>query len=339
MTLKKDERLCLVGYYLQSNLGDDIFKSYLQRLLDIRDEDVFSIYGLQNTDKKYDKVILGGGDLLTKFALEGVQKYITRIGTLPIVPIGVGCPYAEDAFDWSPLLHHHIILRHKMPPRVVHRDDPDQRIIYFNCYSSVIPDLVFLALPVPMYKWPSLTTKIIGVCPARPKVNDSDYNLVVGILASFLDHLVTNEGYKVKFLAFGRHTGKSWENDIVMSHEIVTHMKAKDGVIDYTTIHDATSMDVEFSTLHAGVCMRFHSHVFATRHGVPFLSFHPTPKVKYLLSDLKMEGHLVKSSDDPIKKWGRLMKGASGVSQRLRDYTLHAVSRKQSIERMITSIL
>lgn len=241
-----------------------------------------------------------------------------------MLAIGCGAPYGEVS-DWSPYLTK-VFLRHK------------EYVERFRG-AIVVPDLAFIALPLPFpkYDFELLGTKLMGVCCARPIIQGSNYKNTVLLLAKALDYVVEHEDVKIRMLAFSTNKRASWENDILMNHEVYTHMVHKEAVLDYDAVLDSAQMDDAFSTLDYAFCLRFHSHVYAVRHSVPFISLQNIPKVEFLLKDVSMSQVAIKNLtfEEFLQKWCWLKENEARLRITLRRYAEDAYEKKSTVEQMI----
>lgn len=149
--------------------------------------------------------------------------------------------------------------------------------------------------------------------------------------------MVENENIQIRMLPFGTNRRASWENDILMNHEVYTHMIHKKAVLDYDLVLNSVQMDVAFGDLDYAICMRFHSHVYAVRHSIPFISMHDHPKVQFLLKDVSIESVALKNYDfeEFCIKWQYLKHHEAQVKIALRRYAESAYEKKCEIENVI----
>lgn len=322
--------MIITGYYTKCNLGDDIFEKYLSNLLNC---ETCTLDRLKN-EPYHDIIIFGGGDLFTEYFLNCYEKYIEKKPNPKpkLIVIGCGIPYLDNLETWNKYVNE-LFIRHPIEKNT------------FSCDTKIISDLAFIALKPPIYRTIyKEQSKIVGVFPARPLISSSHYNNVVINIAKTLDYLIDKYDIKVKLIAFNTNKRKSWECDILMNQEIYSFMRNKGAVLEYDATLNIFEMEEAYRTIDYAICMRFHSHVFAIRHNVPFLSVHKTPKVEYLLQEIKYEKLTIDMNDVKFdaskelkKKWEELMENTINIRDNFKKYTIEKYKKKEEIEEEIVN--
>jgi polysaccharide pyruvyl transferase WcaK-like protein len=257
----------VIGYYDRSNLGDEMFKLVLPKIFPSFNLTFVCIDDINNklTDS-YKAIICGGGDIINDYFHKrflDILKYFDG----PIFAVGVGIPYPGlikrghlDIFD-------HVFIRERTDLLKLQRR-------LGSSYVHYLPDLGF-ALNSPFIpKKNKNNQKRIGVFLAQSLFK---YKSVVYSLTRFLEEVA--EKHKVILYRFNTSNSLN-EDDKYINKEIYDFLSS-----DYPNLeNDENVYDVEqmlniMSELDAGICMRFHSHIFATISELPFFSIYSTRKV------------------------------------------------------------
>jgi len=263
-------KILAIGYYEKHNLGDDMLKDSIG--LYFKDHNVtFANSDLIEFDKlnDYDRIILGGGDLITDYFIEqflSVKKNFNK----PIWGLGIGIPYESmlekegvmDIFDC-------IYIRNlEFLPKI-------QRIIgNDNCHY--LPDLTF-RLYEPKTRLED--NGIIGVSLVPPFINDETFP----ILIDTYKYLLEKTKYKFHFLAFD--TDSNSDNDYKLLNKIKSIFPSEERIIiDYKRYTSSEMLDI-LGRFHFNILSRFHAHILSILAGVPFISFHYANKVNLLMKE------------------------------------------------------
>ena len=258
-------RILVLGFYGESNLGDEAFKDILTNILYSFECDFKSAMQLLPDYDSYSAIVFGGGNLLEEFFI-GKLREIRKITTLPIYAFGVEMQYDSYLSTGFTSLFEHIFTRNKSNCSKFQR-------IMGEKYASYVPDIVFGNNDRLIKKAPCSTTTI-GVFLATPMmINEVYVKQVIQAL-----QYASSIG-EVTLISF--NTSDNSENDFKISrfiHNIFPMSK-----ID-TNIYTCSTMLNRMRDFKILICSRFHSHVLAMIAGVPFVSISCTSKVENLLS-------------------------------------------------------
>ena len=135
----------------------------------------------------------------------------------------------------------------------------------------------------------------IGIIPIRTYYNTSRmepyYDFIVS-MAKFADMLV-NANHQIYFIPFCR--GNIKEDDLLIINDITKLMTKK--VIIFNE-YNVKSIYKICGEMDFNICMRFHSHIFSTIHGVPFISLTCGRKCIEYMNEIKLNSIYKLKEDD-----------------------------------------
>jgi hypothetical protein len=287
-------KILVAGYFNRGNLGDDAFihtwsnSKILETFKELFPKEDISIKFKSIDDiaeEKADFLILGGGDIINDYFLRKIEKFIDMNPDVPIYGMSVGgisqAWKGEDTFlDFY--------------DRIAFRDQKNKEIAtkrFPEYYSSVQKDLVF-ALPMDSalkrdeYK----PLQNIAFYPTRPLIQQPQvYEQLKHCLANQFTNLL-QEGKNLTFVCFNTDPLNPDENDLLMCKEIIALIPESmwSQIILYEAKNPNDTLKYISENIDFGICMRFHSHVFHLKLGIPFMSICQTDKVHRLLFDLNL---------------------------------------------------
>lgn len=230
------------GYYNQNNCGDESYKTVFQYFRNKYYPEVDITFTEKYDPNEPDVVVFGGGDVCNDYFLNEICKY-----KAPKLAVGVGVPFDMDerhlaAFKHIAFRNHLEVNRYQMQYPV-----------------SYTPDLSFFLPPLDR----KCTRGKIGISVMQPYYSEQYSNLY----EEYIDRMITlcnSINTSVVLFAFCTKDSPT-ENDLIAAKRI--QEKCKNGAsIVSKHIYE------EMSTLEFMVCGRFHSHIFATLLGLPFIS-------------------------------------------------------------------
>lgn len=265
------------GYYDHHNLGDEAYKTAIQKLLgdcifsnaedlskglskDLsKDLSIDSVFNGEDHDlEKYSGFVFGGGDLINDY----FHDRFKFLFSLPQMKIGlsIGIPY-PDLINAGYLDHlDHVFVRNKKDlPLLEHRLGSE--------FIHYLPDVTF-CLDIPEKK--ILNKKICGVFPS-PGAD-------IDIICKYIN-LIKNE-YTILIYRFD--TSKTDQDDLPMMKRIQRRIPS---VILKRRKYKVREILEQISKLSIAICSRFHSHIFCTMLNVPFVSVSDTRKVLLFLEE------------------------------------------------------
>lgn len=314
-TLTKQIHLCITGYYYKKNLGDDL-------LLDVAKKIFITKYSINHIDvsaryistdaievgnpvymdelvKWTDYVILFGGEVLNSYFLDRLirMKYYAmekHRKNISFVAFGVSTNVEYNEIIDKVDLFEYIIFRN--------RNDYDQYVPRLTTdHCSVLPDPVFLLKPQRRTRKTDTTSCIERIPCFKGNKYSNEYSGHIGFFMSqtaskddaLVDRVITLVRqcifYHAKVYLLTMCNGNSeTENDTIMNRRIYEQLNHEER--KYVFMFDNPEDSVKnMQHLDFAVCWRFHSHIFAIQHYVPFLSISTTPKVSTLLKDTGLE--------------------------------------------------
>ncbi len=283
------KKLLVLGYYDRANLGDEMFKETIPKMFPnyrvdfVNSDDAATNNITQQIDNNmYEAIICGGGDIINDYFQRKIL-IATKNFTGPIYALGTGVPFPSlisrgyfDNFD-------HVFLREKTDVREVQKRLGSK-------YAHYLPDMGFLLEKPPktLVNDNSICKgKRIGICLIQSIFN---FKEAVRSLIQFLSHLLKS-GYQLNFLCFNTN-GKASEDDRIINKYVCDQLLSAnssndaDQIINDPTVYTTTEMLSILSSMDYNVCMRFHSNIFSTVVGTPFMSIFPTRKVELFVKDI-----------------------------------------------------
>jgi polysaccharide pyruvyl transferase WcaK-like protein len=271
-------KISVVGWYGKFNVGDEAFKPAIDHIFDGHE---LEYVGPPRQPNDPDAVVLGGGAVVSPFYFECLTDVRPRYA------LGVDLAYDSEIDLLADGEFSGVMFRNKTDlARFGHR---------LGCPASSIPDLSFMIEPSgnpvlarfhpdadPAAKKVAVfATDYVNPAIDRPveEFGEQAYSFAVS-LADELDQLA-REGWIVYLLccstgAYGDDRRVALQLKAFMKHPPVLIL---DGMTPQEMVDFIVDMDL-------CVCMRFHSHLFATIAGTPFVSIEFTRKVSVYLDEL-----------------------------------------------------
>lgn len=254
------------GYYNMYNLGDEMYKITLPRLFPKEDLIMCSPDDIVNT-KCIKAMIFGGGDIINDYFHSKLKRYYS-INCMKI-GIGVGIPF-PDLISTGYIDHlDHLFIRNKSDlPLIENRIGSE--------FSHYLPDPAFLLSHSDIVEC-DIPKKTIGVFP----IPNIDINYLNSLLKSI------SRKYKIVAYRFDTSGGEIKTTDTSKfppNDDIHVLRQLRHCTID-TKRYSTQEMLGIIKNLHACICYRFHSHIFSTIVGTPFISLTKNKKVIEFLKD------------------------------------------------------
>lgn len=285
----------ILGYYGHANFGDDLFQYIFENYVFKQSNVTFTIRtieDLSNLTNTYDKIIIGGGDLVNKFFFtdEVVSILTTKFSGIPIIFYGTGITYFEclkyldlgDYFFMRNSTDHHVV---------------SQR--YTNTYTTLTPDIGFL-----LGKYhPSLQAQLNN----SKKVRKIGFSLPYTWFAKtkstvkLVDHIASmirtlSADYHVYLLPFD--TSRNTDNsDLILLDRLelalcknIFDAAGNQRIFlikpDSGSHFNVAQMISYFKSLDLVFASRFHSVIMSILTDTPFVSLYTQPKIDKLKDDI-----------------------------------------------------
>jgi len=273
----------VVGWYGMNNIGDEAFKPAINRIFQNHEVEYIT------PPKKHtspDLVVLGGGAVASPFYFEVMPKGCPRYA------LGIDLAYESESD----------LLAKEQFNAVYFRNSLDMKYWKwkFDCPVQAIPDLSFYIRPsgrrvaekfhvlkTDSKKVAVFATDYVNPAQGRPpaEFGAKSWSFATN-LAKELDQM-TADGWTVYILCCS--TG-GYGDDRRMGLQLKAFMKHPPVLIlDTFSPQDMVDFIAEMDL---SVCQRFHSHLFSTIAGTPFVSIEYTRKVRMYLEDLGLKDDL-----------------------------------------------
>lgn len=252
-----------VGYFQgHQNCGDDAFRVVFEDFE--RNSPHIVTFG-DTFDPKASINVLGGGDVINKWWLHPPESIPSST-----IALGVGIPYPE----FVPLLASF--------PLVYLRNARDQAKFKDRFAPKTVlryvPDLTFHLAQM----WGTVPTsqrqaKTVGIILTRTYYHTQ--HLV--LYQSFCDEMglcitrLIQSGFHVVMIPFCTNERNKGENDYLILEDILKLLKCDKGAVEifHPDPNDLVRQTYwKVGQMSFNICTRFHSHIFSTIHGVPFVS-------------------------------------------------------------------
>ncbi|MDD1443927.1 polysaccharide pyruvyl transferase family protein [Dolichospermum sp. ST_sed3] len=303
-------RLLVLGFYDKKNLGDEMFKETIPLLFPDFNCEFIATDNFNGNIDHYDSVICGGGDIFNEYFMSKIKNILltsTNIRNKPIYILGMGVPYLS-MFETNYLsLFDHVFLR-----EITDLSQLSQKI---GCrYSHSLPDLAFLKKPI---VWNPDKKKTIGVFLAQPMLKAKNY------LNSVLDILEHASKFgNLKFIRFN-YSNNPIEDDKYIQNDINKILLTKNIVVDNDqTIYTTDQVLKMMSKFEFSICSRFHSHIYSTIAGCPFISIATTRKTELFMKEenINVSGNIVERFNKVWEQRSIFSKKLQDISQRNHNY-------------------
>ena len=274
-------KILVLGYYNRFNLGDEMFKETLPLLFPTSKCTFVCTDDFHGNINKYDAIVCGGGDIINDYFHKSISKIVVGY-TGNIFAVGIGIPYPGLIKLGYLDIYDHVFIRER-------RDLLSLQRRLGSEYVHYLPDLGFL-------KYSSLKlaqniprkTKTIGIFLIQSIFK---YSSIVDTLTQFLQTL--SNKYNLIFYRFNSSNCSNEDDKFInefISNKILSLqnkflLSSRANIVNDMNIYTTDEMIEEMSKLDFGICMRFHSHIFSTVAGLPFMSIYYTRKVELYIKE------------------------------------------------------
>ena len=240
------------GYFSGMNVGDDAFVrvfDYLHRTHYPQNTIEFTT----NPKNHGDLIVMGGGDVVADYFVDSLNGL-----DVPVVAVGVGVPY----IDKISLLRRfkRVILRNQADAgRTGHLWDPDMTFLLPRILAPVArkrPNSIGISVLQTYYnsKYPNV------------------YAEYTQAMSELCTRLVQELGLNVYLIPFCLNPNNNKEGDLVACWVIANKCASRNVTVITPDEDHVASVYQAVSEMEFMVCARFHSHIFSTIHGIPFVS-------------------------------------------------------------------
>lgn len=271
--------VCVLGYYGESNLGDEMFKKAIPIVLQGCTLSFHHMRKIPPNINDFDAIVLGGGDILNDYFFRGLSKAL-RSFRGPVICLGMGIPYEGLIHSKYLDIADHVFIREKTDLRQLQKRLGSQ-------YVHFLPDLGF-AIPHGRMTY-HRRKKRVGVFIAQPLYR---YQPVAKSIRMFLSS-IAKQGYDLNLYRFNS-CGREASDDSFASTCIGEHCRAN---VDNSPYCCRTMINV-MESLDYAICVRFHAHIFCMMKRIPFISIAATRKTRLLMQENGLMDYRVEVDTD-----------------------------------------
>lgn len=315
-------KILVIGYYNHGNLGDNSYQDVMGYFFPNDNLQFVSSDNLKSIDgNNYDGVIVGGGDIINDYFNSAIKPFLSTFSG-PKIAFSIGFPFPSCITETYLGHFDHIFTRNFEDLRDIQKVVGSHRVHF-------IPDITMT------YKTPSRL-------PIDPQDNillgDRSTKkcgiFLVGNLIRFpsivedIAHLISMLGltYDTTLYCFDS------KEDLKLAELVKTFVDKKSKITVDSSIYNGPEMINIMSELDFAVCMRYHSHVFCTIAGTPFMSISSTRKTRSFMTQaglskyqysIELDGYgtPVKSNYESMREICRLaLKNRYLISNQLQAY-------------------
>lgn len=300
-------KINIIGWYDKNNCGDESFKFVFNDIF--KEHEIF--YTTQEIIKDCDYYILGGGDIVKSFYLDGIPNDVN------FTAIGVGLGYESES----------LLLKEKNVSKIYTRNKSDVDLFKnIGIDSKYTPDIVFYIekpdnisekLESELPKMGIVLTDHVN--PSVVNINAKEYNyneFFKWELAESLDEL--SKKYKIYFIALSDYY---YAYDEKINLEIQTRMQSGyKTILLKETNSPKRAMDL-IQQMDVIITMKFHGIIFSTICNTPFINIGLSRKTNKFceennLKDLSFSPNTF-NKEDLIKKVDYIKNNSKDIKERL----------------------
>lgn len=297
-------KILVIGYYNKDNLGDDAYQGIMPQFFP-NDHLTFIGSGRLSTIEAscYDAVIVGGGDIINDYFNDDIRPFLqTFKGTK--IAFSIGIPFPSLINDKYLGHFDHVFTRNYEDVRSLqkllgsHRAHfiPDIALAYKpnHPHKSIISDSSAFESSSNRIPHPNRTINkkcgvfLVGNLMKFPQIVEDIAHLISKIsltyniiLYCFNPDEDATISFAVRESALNRLHGSYTDNFNLRA--LLELAKREERIKVNTNKYTAQEMVDLMTDLDFAVCMRYHSHIFCTVAGTPFMSISSTRKTRSLM--------------------------------------------------------
>jgi hypothetical protein len=227
-----------MGYYDRCNIGDEIYKEVIPKLLvncNIVCVSIDDLLSLCNPIQYYDIVFIGGGDLVNDYFMNKMQQLLkTYTGRVYGLSLGIpflSCCHYLHIFD-------HVIVRSYHDYTIASKEIGAKNVSYFPDFSVTLCEKEF---ETSRSRGLDNTTDIVnvGLCLAQPLFyKNPKKKTLLDALCNALQTFATTSSKKIRFilLAFNSNINNNQECDHIINSYVAKQLQKQQ--VDIIIRHD-----------------------------------------------------------------------------------------------------
>lgn len=268
-------QILVIGYYNQGNLGDDAYQGIMGRFFPDHELIFVSSTRLTNRDPRaYDAIIVGGGDLINDYFNQTISPFLKSFHG-PKIAFSIGIPF--PSLIKTEYLEHfdHVFTRNYEDLRALQRVLGSHR-------AHFIPDIAL------NYHVSKPLVDSANVCGVFLVGNLIQFPSIVEDIA----HLIAKTTQTHEVILYLFHPAEDVLISTTVQDLAVRRFKADSTRIRVdSTDYTAQQMINLMSEIDFAICMRYHSHVFCTVAGIPFMSISSTRKTRSYMTQAGLKDY------------------------------------------------
>lgn len=280
-------KVLVVGYYNKGNLGDDAYQGIMGRFFP-KDNLTFVCANKVSTvnASDYDAVVVGGGDIINDYFNDHISPFL-RTFKGPKIAFSIGIPFPSCITEKYLGHFDHVFTRNYEDLREIQK-------VLGSHKAHFIPDIALAYEPskgrintsndlsvslgsVQNFSIGGMTEKKCGVFLVGNLIN---YPSIVDDIAHLIGKIALT--YSVTLYCFDPAEDRPLSEKVrdLALQRISRAITNKNRIIVNSESHTAQEMINIMTDLDFAVCMRYHSHIFCTIAGTPFMSISSTRKTR-----------------------------------------------------------
>jgi polysaccharide pyruvyl transferase WcaK-like protein len=265
-------KLLVCGFYGHDNFGDDCFNIAFREMLNEHQLKFIDVAIIdQENLQEYDGVVVGGGDLLNDFYGRKYNDVLFNYNGYKIA-IGVGVSFKACLNRKYLTVFDDIIVRSTTDVR-------DLSMMLGSSHVHYMPDLAFSLNIVPPIR--KLGDKNIGIFLVGSIMTNNSLLFTILRITNWL----ASNGYNLHLIPMYSEENVTNTDVDINNYVLSVSRQYSSNIIVHPKYTHEKFIEI-VSTLDLAICVRFHSHIYCTILGIPFLSIPLTRKVELYNSEL-----------------------------------------------------
>lgn len=289
------DKVIVLGFYNRKNIGDDSYKDSFKILLGSKfNLEFYCMDDICEIPVDTSIVVCGGGDIINDYFMKKA-RHILQGFTGPVYALSVGIPYLSctkylNMFD-------HVFVRSSKDYELAAKEIGSHNVT-LHCDVSILLKPLRVVVKRP-------SAKVIGICLAQPVFHKNPHRTsLISCIASSLK--AASHGMNVQWcpINFNYNAANPAEFDGLVHKELMAHgLPVFSGSSPPSDPCQLLSYMSVF--LDGCICMRYHSVMFSTLSGKPFVALYNSTKVGNLLADIQHKAY-VRLQGEPCESFDQV---------------------------------